>query len=253
MDSIIQKFKTLDAPFKIYALATTLLFVGFIVAKIAPTWKFIHNGLVFSAPVIFAAGFAVWCWPKLKRVWALPAGKVIISISNLFVLVLTTMLARSFVAESLGLPPQDFDLTVHFFVLLLFIPSWALIVSIPVGVFAFVSFIGSLYFARFHKLVESLKLLAHTLGALAFCMYLGSIFDLFSKNGEALYPLAKWIAWAGDFQPSTLYPGIKKDERIRLLENGVISSATIENGEVVIRIRTIPSDPCQNIKNQSQK
>ena len=80
-------------------------------------------------------------------------------------------------------------------------------------------------------------LFAHAMGAFAISYYAITTFDFSSTNAKTLHPLVKWVAYVGDFQPSLAYPGIQANERVRLHENGVISSAVIENGEVVIYVR----------------
>lgn len=238
MNSVAEKLKFIETPFRVYLVAALLLLSGGIVAWVAPNWNILHHSLIVSAPVVFAAGFLVWCWPVLKRAWAAPEKRTVISVANLFVLVLSTILARNLVAECLSLPPQDFDLTVSFFVLLVFVPCWALVVSALVGIFAVISYIGGFLFGLFRQpFIVSMKLFAHALGAFTVSFYAASVFDFWSANNKNLYPVVKWVAWAGDFQPSAAYPGIGPNERVRLHENGVISSAVIENGEVVIYVR----------------
>lgn len=174
----------------------------------------------------------------LKKAWDTLAGKITVTVANLFILILSTILARNLVAESLGLPPQDFDLTVHFFVLLLVVPSWMFFLSLLVGIYAVSAFVAGFLLSVLRKPAkEWVKLIAHAIGAFAVSWYAANAFDFFSTNTKTLHPLVRWVAYVGDFQPSFVYPGVKANERVRLHENGVISSAVIENGEVVIYVR----------------
>lgn len=232
-----ENLKGMETPYKVYSVAAVLFLSGSVIAGVAPTWPLIHQPFFVSALAVFAAGFLVWSWPLLKKAWDTLAGKITIAVLNLFALILSTMLARNLVAESLGLPPQDFDLAVHFFVLLLVVPSWTLFVSLLCGIYAVFSFIVGLVRLRGKPSWGWAKPFAHAMGAFAISWYAANTFDFFSTNTKTFHPLVKWVAYVGDFQPSLAYPGIKANERVRLHENGVISSAVIENGEVVIYVR----------------
>ncbi|KAA0693262.1 hypothetical protein DT594_15425 [Halopseudomonas laoshanensis] len=203
-----------------------------------PASKGTHQGLLFLASLAFAIGFSIWSWPKVKEVWRHPIGRALIIIPHLFVLLLAVTIAKNVVASALGLPPQDFDVSVNFIALLFYIPAWSIVVSILVGIFAFLLYVIALFVGVFrHPFKETAKLFGHAAGALAICIYSSSVFDFANNNEKSLHPLVRWVAFFGDFQSADAYPGIGAAERIRLHENGVISVATAENNTVVIRVR----------------
>ena len=160
-----ENLKGMETPYKVYSVAAVLFLSGSVVAGVAPTRLLIHQLFFVSALAVFATGFLVWSWPLLKEAWDTLAGKITVAVVNLFVLILSTILARKLVAESLGLPPQDFDLTVHFFVLLLFVPSWTFFLSLLVGIYAVSAFVvGVLWGVLGKPAKEWAKLIAHAVG-----------------------------------------------------------------------------------------
>lgn len=194
--------------------------------------------LVILASLAFAIGFLVWSWPMVRKSWAHPAGRILIVILNLIVLIFAAILARNVVASALGLPPQDFDISVSFMALLFYVPAWSIVLSIVLGISSiFLYFIGLMAGTIDHTGKKTIKLLGHSMGAFAICFFSYSGFDLINRNETYLYSVVKWVAFFGDFQNANKYPNIAASERVRLHENGVISSATVENNEVVIRVR----------------
>jgi hypothetical protein len=219
---------------------TGLFFIAiFLLAALAfPAFKGTHQVMLFIASLAFAIGFLIWGWPTVKKVWLHPVGRTLIVILHLFVLLFAAILARSVVASALGLPPQDFDVSVSFITLLFYIPAWSIVVSIVLGISSFfLYFIGLLIGAFNRPFKETAKLFGYAAGALAICIYSSSVFEFANNNEKSLHPLVRWVALFGDFQSSKDYPGVGANERIRLHENGVISVATVENNTVVVRVR----------------
>jgi hypothetical protein len=54
---------------------------------------------------------------------------MVVSLLHGLVFFLSIIQARIFVAEALGLPPQDFDLTVGFFTVLFYLPLWLWVIT----------------------------------------------------------------------------------------------------------------------------
>lgn len=203
-----------------------------------PAFKATHQGLLLLASLAFSIGFSIWCWTTAKKVWEHPVGRALIVILHLFVLLFAAILARNVVASALGLPSQDFDVSVSFIALVFYIPAWSMVVSIFVGISALFLYITALLIGAFNRpFKETAKLFGHAAGALAICIYSYSVFDFAHKNEKSLHPLVRWVALFGDFQSAEAYPRVGATERIRLHENGVISVATVENNTVVIRVR----------------
>ena len=78
----------------------------------------------------FAVGFASWAGPQLRKVWESSLGKLLLPLLHGLVLLLSIIWARFLVAEALGLPPQDFDMTVGIWTLVLYVPVWVFVIAI---------------------------------------------------------------------------------------------------------------------------
>lgn len=238
MHTLPQWLRNMQSAYQAH-LAGLFFIAIFILAVLTfPAFKATHQGLLFLASLAFAIGFSIWCWPTVKNVWEHPVGRAFIVILHLFVLLLAAILARNIVASALGLPPQDFDVSVSFIALVFYVPAWSMIVSILVGIFAFFLYLVGLLIGAFNRpFKETAKLFGHAAGALAICIYSSTVFDFANKNENSLHPFVRWVALFGDFQSAEAYPGIGAAERIRLHENGIISVATVENNAVVIQVR----------------
>lgn len=234
-----EQIKTIEWAYRVHLGALFVLIMGILLTWISPTTKVIQHALLFIASLGFAVGFSIWCWSYLVKTWAHPIGKVIITVSHLFVFLLATILARNLVSSAIGLPPQDFDLTVGFMAFAFYIPAWSIVASVLLGIFAIIlELIWLISMVTELSSRSKMKVLANMFGAIAVCSYSGNIYNLVSKNEKSLYPLVKWVAFLSDFQAAPLYPGIGKDERVRLHENGIISVAKVQNNEVRIFVRS---------------
>jgi hypothetical protein len=241
-------FRATHRSYQVHGLsfgASLVMFLGFVLAS--PESKAVWQWLMFLPLFGFAAGFLIWCGPYIARVWAHPVGKAIVTVAHILVLVLATVFARSVVAASLLLPPQDFDLTVWFITIVSYIPAWSIAVSVLTGVVGTLLFIATYFLSLSTFLLRMAgigarsfrdeKYFAQAVGAIAVCIFSIGIYDFATKNEQSLHQLVKWVAFFSDFQPAPLYPGIAEGERIRLHENGVISIAEIQNDEIQIRVR----------------
>ncbi len=153
---------------------------------------------------------------------------------------------------SIPLPPQDFDLTVGIVAAILYMPLFVFLIGVVLLLWGVMqSILGAItsgLSALFERLVPSYgsstsggnKIRAWLqdrvevgrrivnlgfgnifLSVLLFVPYFFVLDLLVSQNS-----LVKWIAYASDFQPAAKYPCIEKHQRIRLHENGVISTAS---------------------------
>ena len=238
MHSFFQWLRSVQPAYQAHLVGLLFVAIFMLVILVSSASESALQILLLLASLAFATGFSIWCWPTVKNFWGHPVGRVVIVTLHIFVLLFAAIFARNVVASALGLPPQDFDVSVSFITLVLYIPAWSIVVSILIGSFAlFLYLIGFFitFFSRNFK--ESAKLFAHAAGALAICFCSASIFDFTSENEKYLYPLVRWVALFGDFQIVEAYPGVDATERVRLHENGVISVATVENNTVVIRVR----------------
>jgi hypothetical protein len=238
MYQLFARFKALNLVYKAHLSALALFLIQIFLSRAFPELRAVHQFLALLALLGFATGFCLWCWPFAATVWKRPAGKVLIAITNVIVLLLATTLSRNVVASALGLPPQDFDIAVSALALFFYIPASSLIVAIGVGLIGLGLELHALTAGlRPHRFVEMTKTLAHMMGAFALVYFSASLFDFVMKNEKLLHPAVKWVALIGDFQPAASYPGVLPNDRIRLHENGVISSARIDRNEVLITIK----------------
>lgn len=215
-----------------------LLVVFALTVAFDPSTRVLQQALLFCASLAFTSGFVVWFWPAFSNVWGCHFGKLLVLTLHVFVLLFAAVLSRNVVASALGLPPQDFDITVSLVAIAFYVPAWSLVVSILGGAIAFILYAYGLLIGLLRRpFGESAKLFGHSAGALAICFYSGAVFDFSSKHEKSLHPLVKWVALFSDFQNAKLYPGVAANERVRLHENGVVSSASVENNTVVIHVR----------------
>ena len=144
--SLAASLLSLKLEYQIYLLAACPLLLSIVFATSLQTHRGIQQTLLLLSSLGFAIGFSVWCWPTFSKAWSHPIGKALITLFHVFVLLLATAFARSIVASSLGLPPQDFDMTVAFISLLSYIPAWSIIISIVLGgtaiILQLVAFVG---------------------------------------------------------------------------------------------------------------
>lgn len=224
--------------YKAHILATISLLISGIFYWLHLDLKLIQQSLLLISLLGFAFGFLAWSLPFIAKAWHHPIGAAIITVFHVFVLILSTIFARHIVASSIGLPPQDFDITVGIISIISYIPAWSIIISIILGASAIIleiiSFGAMVTNCSFRTVA---KHFARMFGAIAALSISTNIFDYSLKNEEALHTPVKWIAYFCDFQPAPMYPGILKEERIRLHENGIISFAHIENGEIQVKVK----------------
>lgn len=239
MKSLISRIQELDLSYQIQLLGTCVLAVWFALYWMPGANENFKDFLLLLAFTHFGIGFTLWCWPRIIKTWGNFFGKAIITVAHLFILLVATVFARNLVASALGLPPQDFDLTVSFWTLILYIPAWAFATSIALGVIAIVfQTVGILRNFFGSADLELFKMFLLMAGALYLSFSIGTVFNFAQENKEVFYPMVRWIAYASDFQQAPLYPGIKPNERIRLHENGVISVAhQQDDGSIAIDIR----------------
>jgi hypothetical protein len=73
----------------------------------------------------------------------------------------------------------------------------------------------------------------HAFGALAVAVLLVWPFEAASKYLHDK-EFVRLVAYAADFHEAASYPGVLPKERVRLHENGIVSSAVIVSGKVII-------------------
>lgn len=238
MRIILQRLRNIPLVYQAYFVGVFFFVIYMITLFVFPSFVLGRYSFILISAFFFVIGFFMWCWPAVKKIWLHPVGSTFIVVLHLFALLLSAILARNVVAAALGLPPQDFDVSVSFMALLLYVPAWSVVVSVPIGFFALILYLIALLSGVSNGADKNVaKFFGHTVGACIVFSCSLSFFDLVIKNEKFLHPLVRRIAFYGDFQQTDAYPGIGHGERIRLHENGVISLATIEDNTVVIRVR----------------
>lgn len=238
MNTMLTHLRKVKLTYKLHLSGLLLVAIALIVTLAIPSLKLLSQGLLFSASFAFAIGFAVWCEPVIRKVWSHPVARLLVLVPHFVVLLFAAAIARNVVAAAIGLPPQDFDLTVGLLTLVFYIPAWSIVVSFAVGVVAFLLYIAGLFIGLLKRpFKETAKLFGQAAGAVAIGIYSSAIFDFANSHQDSLYPLVKWVALFADFQSAPSYPGVSPTERIRLHENGVISSATVQDKTVIIQVR----------------
>lgn len=154
-----------------------------------------------------------------------------------FVLILSTMIARDMVASSLGLPPQDFDVTVDVFALLFYVHAWVFVMMLLIGTAGFVLLVLAMARTITYRQVDQwASPLANAAGSLVLAALLTVVLQSVSRVSELAYPAARWIAYFGDFHFIPAYPCAPQGSRVHVHENGVMSYARWEGSSLQIRI-----------------
>ena len=127
------KWRVLPMPYRLYVTATVLAAFG-----LMRNYLEIEHSLTFDAAIstsvfLFGFGFVLWLTPWLKDKWQTSHGKLLLASIHTAILFLAIIFSRYFVSNALGLPPDDFEITVHIFALELYPALWLLVLSIALG------------------------------------------------------------------------------------------------------------------------
>lgn len=264
---IFPKWQSLQLFDRLYVLAFTMVVLGFISLPIygKPT-KFLYGSFLLAYG-ISGIGFAIWLWPWLQRIWHWPIGKLAITLLHGGVLLLSIIPARLLVAEALGLPPQDFDVTVTFCVLLFYLPVWLIVFEVCTLLFAFIRLIvsGLFSFTTYFPINVLVLLIAklfpaesrprlfleqgigkfvwrgfvHIIGVMFFALGITFFWQWYSPATRSLKPIVRAVAYFADFQQVSLYPGVDVNRRLRLHENGVVSYAEERGWDIIISVEKV--------------
>ncbi len=217
------------------ALVAALMSAAIFVSKLSDSALLadVIRWLMSAFGVLFAIGFIIWCWPSLQSFWQRGIGKVAVLLVNGFALLFATGQARALVSSSLQLPPQDFELTVAFFTplyLFMFFYELATAGLLLVGFFFLLRWIYKAWQSAksFHA-----RELGHALGAIA-AGVVASILVAPATRFIFDAEFVRRIAYGADFHEAANYPGVLPKERVRLHENGIVSSAVLVSGKVII-------------------
>jgi hypothetical protein len=87
------------------------MFLGFVSSGMSGNISY-FKGTILLGCIACGLGFMIWILPWLQKIWHSSFGKLAITFLNGSVLLADVIYARLLVADALGLPPQDFDMTV---------------------------------------------------------------------------------------------------------------------------------------------
>ncbi|MBJ9974286.1 hypothetical protein IAE35_00335 [Pseudomonas sp. S75] len=211
--------------------------------------------------LLVLCGFTLWCLPLMRwihSVWHRPFAKIPILLLHLLALLIATACARFAVADSLGLPPQSFDLTVGFLVALFYIPAWLAVMGLLLACAAILIMFIALLTLPFEALWQQLALLLnpllrtplpvpsrnmmifHGLGALYACFLLTTAYGYATEDfGATFKGVVTVIALKSDFHQTPNYPGYRSDEYLHPLENGYTAFIrSLSDHSTVIGVRS---------------
>lgn len=226
------------------------------------------EGLILLAGVLFGLGFCFRIMPNLKRIWSSSAGKWAIGGLNVVVWFLAHLPARLAVAKALGLPPQDFEMTVSIWTVAVYPAVWIVFMSLLTLCIFAASMLAYfvVYLSSFPLITEVIDFLAHLLpssvgnrlktenrrkvgtrylahiaGSAMLVIASAAILKACTSLQEYCLPAIPWIAYVADYQEAPAYPGIPNNQRVRLHENGVVSYAALEGRAVRIHVTEFSS------------
>ncbi len=261
---LVLKLQSLQIPYRYCTVGTVLAVLSCVPILTRRKPSTFSEVLILLAGFAFAVGFALWVVPKLRKAWASSFGKLALTLLHGLVLLLSVILARFLVAEALGLPPQDFDMTVSILTLLLYLPVWILVIAgltflffatalVCVAVLFIADHIVSLAILPLQLLLptesrEHLSSRRRVLGYKGLCLVMGvaavslmaaHTWDWSFAEIRSLGPLIRLVAYYSDFQEVSLYPGVEVNKRLRLHENGVVSYAERQGWVISISVKKI--------------
>lgn len=262
MLKLIDSLRTGSPMQRLYALAFTCGVMGITISALLSQSLWAER-LLLLAGILFGLGFCFRITPILKSIWSSSAGKWVIGGLNVGVWFLAHVPARLAVAKALGLPPQDFDMTVSIWTVATYPAVWIAFVSLltcclcatlmlayfvlQVSVWPLIAesidFLSRLMPSSIeHRLTteERRRVLArymgHTTGCAMLALGAAAVLGAYTAVQQSCLPVIPWIAYVADYQEAPAYPGIPKSQRVRLHENGVVSYAVRDGGTVRINV-----------------
>ena len=206
-------------------------------------FDFVAQSMLLLGVLVLGIHFVKWIWPWLRKIWHFTIGKLILTWLHAVVLWLATVYARKLVAETLGLPSQDFDMTVAACTLIFYIPVWLALFSLLAGIICVIlmafSFLISIpsslvlvsmlfpeFVAKQQRRVS--RSFTNVLSALGVVFVIALVWEQLPAFTKRIEPVIRGIAYVADFQEVSAYPGVDTNRRLRLHENGVVSYAYAE-------------------------
>jgi hypothetical protein len=155
---ILPKWQSLHLTERLYLVAFVVMFLGFVSSGMSGNISY-FKGTVLLAYAACSLGFVIWIWPWLQKIWRSSVGKLAITLLNGSVLLIDVIYARLLVADALGLPPQDFDMTVAVCAWIFYIPVWLMVVALLAAVMAIIFQLYAFLLMLIDTLVQPIDLI----------------------------------------------------------------------------------------------
>lgn len=258
------KWRELPTPYRIYVVATALAVVGSIRIYLGIKDSWIFNAAISISAILFGLGFVLWVQPWLQDKWKTTHGKLLLAGIHTAILFLAVIPSRYFVSKALGLPPQDFEITVHIFAVELYPALWFLLLSVALFAVSLILFLLTvLCMMSSYPFINDMLLLAskllssqskmrsfiesgrdrfisrafgHVMGAIFVALAAGGVWDLHARFLLDNPNIIRWAAYATDFYQSKNFPGVDSSKKLRLHENGVVSYAEPDGWDIKITV-----------------
>ena len=253
------QYRVASIPQRLYTLAMAIFIFGYLLSYLLG--DIASNVGAGMAVAVLVSGFTMWCLPAIRwlhSAWDKPFAKTPIVLLHVFVLLVATVLARSLVAEALGLPPQSFDLTTSFLVIFFYLPAWMIVAAVVLAIVGLILAVITILQLPLQGALQQMILfirafgvqlpvrparstvLIHSVGAFTASSLLLQSYAYLATNYQPwLYPVVKIIAIKCDFDAAPLYPGVKPGELVHPLENGFIAVVQVQaDDSVVISVRS---------------
>ena len=258
------KWRALPTPYRFYAVAIALAVVGSIRIYFATEHSWVFDAAISISAILFGLGFVLWVKPWLQDKWQTSHGKLLLAGMHTAILFIAVIPSRYFISNALGLPPQDFEITVRIFAVELYPALWLILLSFSLLVASLILLLlTALCIVSTYPIFNDLLLLAskflsaqskmrsfiesgrdqfisralgHVMGAIFVSLAAAVVWDLHSKFLLDNSAIIRWVAYATDFHQSKSYPGVDSTKKLRLHENGVVSYAEPEGRDIKITV-----------------
>ncbi|WP_242111852.1 hypothetical protein [Luteimonas aquatica] len=207
----------------IFGVATGFILLG-ILLFLAHARAPVSDGLVVAGGALLAIGVAISTLPLWRRAWRHPVTATLMAIAHAVALLIANAMARTVLTSATGLPGQDFDWAVAMLTLVLYLPASVGMAAAVLGVLAI--FWQVAMFAQLlvqDWTVATWRTFCRFGGVLAGAFFLLGAGQLYERHRSSLNTFALYLAYYGDYQPVTAYPGLPPGSLVVFHENGVIS------------------------------